>query len=1130
MRRLLPPLAIWLAATSLVFTGCDEGDDTPDGDVVDLDAGLDRDGGIADGGDPCQGLELCDAAGFSCDGDTLVECAANPDGCLVETETACDATAGGFCDDEATPPACDVDPCEGLDLCDEEGRACSDDTLVVCAMNADGCLVETSTDCTGEGDGAICDDGGEMAVCAIPVDPCDGLANACTTAGRSCDGAILVDCAPDAFGCLVETSTACDGVPGGACDATADPICTGGGECGGDDLCDTAGVACDGPDLVVCAEDAFGCLRETATDCTGVANGFCDAEATTPACGVLPTDPCRDVTQCAEESRACSADDLVICAPDAFGCLLEATTDCTATEAICDPEAPASCQLVPCPAARTPLACGGTVAGDTSTGTLFFDGNACDAENSYAGAESAFTFVAEEDVRVTFALTAAGGTTDEFDLFVLEGSEAVNSCDDTSACLGQDVTAGADGTVTVDLRDGTRSYVLYDLLATAAGPTTAFDLTVTCEAPSCGDGALGAFEVCDDGNAVDGDGCSSTCQIEMGYECGETLPSVCGLICSNGRLDEGEACDDGNVLGADGCSSTCAIEAGFECDGSEPSVCGLICSNGRLDDGEACDDGNVLAEDGCDAACAIEEGFECAGEPSVCGLLCSNGRLDDGETCDDGNVLDADGCDATCQIEPGFGCTGTPSVCAPLCGNGTLDPGEGCDDANATAGDGCDLCALEIPTAPAPAAVLSGSIDATDPTYERRNSGCSAPFSPSSVYYDTFVITNPGTATLTAEVIASWSGDGYLFVYDEPFDPAAPADNCLDGNDDFNFSTAFSGLTFEALPGQRYVVVATTFSATTATGSYTIDVSGVVCGNGIVETGESCDDGNGVVGDGCDDTCAVETGYTCRGEPSDCRLAGCGNGYIEFGEDCDDDNTTIGDGCSDLCEVEADFGCTGEPSVCVPECGNGIVVVGEACDDGNVATGDGCDAMCMVEATYTCRGSTCSVVSCGNSVVDVTEACDDGNTVAGDGCDSCADEIAASGSGISITGAVTTADGLWDRISASCTGSGTADHYFREHHIINSTGAAQTIDITAAWASGDGYLHVYDGSFDPAAPLTNCLIGDDDYSPAGSGLPATGGSQVVNQTIAAGQELIIVASTFSGLATISSYTIDVDTD
>jgi len=66
----------------------------------------------------------------------------------------------------------------------------------------------------------------------------------------------------------------------------------------------------------------------------------------------------------------------------------------------------------------------------------------------------------------------------------------------------------------------------------------------------CGNGELEEGEECDDGNTIDGDGCSSTCMIE------EELEPVCG----NGVLEQGEECDDGNTIDGDGCSSLCEIE------------------------------------------------------------------------------------------------------------------------------------------------------------------------------------------------------------------------------------------------------------------------------------------------------------------------------------------------------------------------------------------------------------------------------------------------------------------------------------------------------------------------------------------------------------------------------------------
>merc|ERR1711959_127903 len=66
--------------------------------------------------------------------------------------------------------------------------------------------------------------------------------------------------------------------------------------------------------------------------------------------------------------------------------------------------------------------------------------------------------------------------------------------------------------------------------------------------PECGDGNRGALEQCDDGNRLDGDGCSRECGVEPGYSCtgGDSLNSdTCTTICGDGRRVAEEGCDDG---------------------------------------------------------------------------------------------------------------------------------------------------------------------------------------------------------------------------------------------------------------------------------------------------------------------------------------------------------------------------------------------------------------------------------------------------------------------------------------------------------------------------------------------------------------------------------------------------------
>lgn len=128
---------------------------------------------------------------------------------------------------------------------------------------------------------------------------------------------------------------------------------------------------------------------------------------------------------------------------------------------------------------------------------------------------------------------------------------------------------------------------------------------------TCGDAIVQIEngETCDDGNFVDGDGCSSTCTFE------EVASSACGDGIIGGTE---EACDDGNLVDGDGCSGSCEIEQGYECE-ADQGECKPVCGDGLLRPGEVCDDGNVLSDDGCSSDCQAEADFECAvaGQPCV---------------------------------------------------------------------------------------------------------------------------------------------------------------------------------------------------------------------------------------------------------------------------------------------------------------------------------------------------------------------------------------------------------------------------------------------------------------------------------------------------------------------------------
>ena len=70
---------------------------------------------------------------------------------------------------------------------------------------------------------------------------------------------------------------------------------------------------------------------------------------------------------------------------------------------------------------------------------------------------------------------------------------------------------------------------------------------------------------------------------------------ACSSSCGNNEVETGEQCDDGNIMNGDGCSSTCQTE-------TSP-----VCGNGIVETGEQCDDGNSVDTDECPTNCMLEE-------------------------------------------------------------------------------------------------------------------------------------------------------------------------------------------------------------------------------------------------------------------------------------------------------------------------------------------------------------------------------------------------------------------------------------------------------------------------------------------------------------------------------------------
>lgn len=232
-------------------------------------------------------------------------------------------------------------------------------------------------------------------------------------------------------------------------------------------------------------------------------------------------------------------------------------------------------------------------------------------------------------------------------LYICSGNESpCSSLDDDAACVE------------------TCSESFLCIMSGAACTTTAdcAYATATCDAVAsgCGDAVIDDTEDCDDGNTVDGDGCSTACLAEGSSAIGAT----CGNsdIAYDATTYAGEECDDGNATNNDGCSSACLNEG----TPTLASIGGAICGDGAVDDPyEACDDSNVNDDDGCSSQCLYEGSSLSYTVPSSCG----DGVSGTGEECEDGNDDNGDGCSADCVLEGSSASYATPSYC----GDGVWD-------------------------------------------------------------------------------------------------------------------------------------------------------------------------------------------------------------------------------------------------------------------------------------------------------------------------------------------------------------------------------------------------------------------------------------------------------------------------
>lgn len=461
---------------------------------------------------------------------------------------------------------------------------------------------------------------------------------------------------------------------------------------------------------------------------------------------------------------------------------------------------------------------------------------------------------------------------------------------------------------------------------------------------SCGNGTIECAESCDDGDLNEcTTGCNASCS-------GPGAGSVCG----NGAVECAEVCDLGpaNGTGEGICASDC----------SGPQTCG----DGIVHGTETCDDGDLdECTTGCNAACSGPGAGSVCGNGTVeCIEVCDQGAANGtGEgtcvndcsglqTCGDGIVHGTEICDDGAANGTGEGLCLPGCASVQTCGNGIIEGTEVCDDGNLVAGDGCEPTCF---TPCVPYAIFEDDFtDGNDSGWTHNvpvgpdhwhvspNENAPGGTLPANALwfvnealgaYDTWtthtaVITSPSVALPTLK-----PGESLLLSYWQKYDVEGPwVDTCTSrvrtgpvSSETIEVVTGYADwarrdydLTHLAEGSvQIEYRLYNYYSLNNFYTGWRIDEVKVehcrLCGNGILDPGETCDEGaaNGT-GDG-----------HCLGDCSAILL--CGDGVITGPEICDDGSFNgTGNGY-----------CLGDCSA-MQICGDGILNGMETCEGGNV--------------------------------------------------------------------------------------------------------------------------------------------------------------------------------------------------
>ena len=517
----------------------------------------------------------------------------------------------------------------------------------------------------------------------------------------------------------------------------------------------------------------------------------------------------------------------------------------------------------------------------------------------------------------------------------------------------------------------------------AIGAVGNYDFSVCCkvsaEGAVCGDGTVqsSAGEQCDDGNLINGDGCSSTCKNEESKKI--------GMFNSTRWEDE-----NGNII----------IEA------LEGDTVRMVAKTQNFEIG------TPIRFDLHEADCLFGNSPPCPSDEIIRQNLKTNIIIDDfaiKEITITQEDIDTSGFELDSVYEFYFivreietresiisDILDVSEVIEPVCGDGIVNQNiEECDDGNNINDDTCtNECVL---TVCGDAIIQNPNGEGIEEVCDGNSESCNSPTG-----YSGLIQCNSENCNYQGMVCESAQFCG---------------DNTKNGFEDCD-GTDLNGQTCQSI-GFSAGGILSCFAQGNSN-SCKFDTSQCIgeqtseCNNGNKELDEVCEIG--------DTEICIINGYAgiqscnsqCNGFNACVATESCGDGIIQLsaGEDCEGSNlnsktcANLGLGGGTLsCFTSGSLACKFDVSGCVEEvdaeCNNGQNEIGEFCDGGSVVCSNA-GYSGIQTCNVNCNGFNACVASerCGDGVIQTAadEQCDDGNTASGDGCSStCNNEITIDG-------------------------------------------------------------------------------------------------------------------------------------